>query len=199
MPSNGNVPGINSGYSNIPTRDGSWLQYGVDTNGTARINICPPAGYYPGNDGSYVSAPAANFGNTIPSHVVSGNTFTSSAGLNIGGTMTNMGAYTPNSSWAVSGGKTYFRIPQGAYLTNTVSGYPEITHDGVLYSPDEYNKAYQAGYNDGAASVKVYVKLSAKVNDGCSDITYVIKKNDYVIINSNIHTIGYKLDRDGTY
>ena len=43
------------------------------------------------------------------------------------GTMINQGAYTNSVSTGISGTTIYTRIPQGAYLTNGGSGYPEIT------------------------------------------------------------------------
>ena len=160
--SNGNVPGINGSYTSIPTRDGSCLQYGVDTRGTARINICPPAGYYQGNGGSYVSAPASSFGNATSAHVLSGETFTSSAGLAVTGTMVNHGGYTAAvmpTPWVRDNGTTYIRFPMGAYLTSANNGLnlPEIIIADNLYSSSEYssygesqyNAGYQAGYAAG--------------------------------------------------
>ena len=66
------------------------------------------------------------YGNAVAADLLSGKTATVDSGA-ITGTMTNMSSYNSSVSSAVGGGTLYTRIPQGAYLTNTVSGYPEIT------------------------------------------------------------------------
>lgn len=67
-------------------------------------------------------------GTALPGDVITGKTFTNDIGDQTG-TLTDRAAYTTATSVAVdqSGGTTYVRIPQGAYRTNTTSGYPEIT------------------------------------------------------------------------
>ena len=79
------VAGINSAYSSVPTWNGTWLQYCQSTNGTYRISICPPEGYYPGNGTAYVGADASEFGDATAADVTSGKTFTSKDGLKITG------------------------------------------------------------------------------------------------------------------
>jgi hypothetical protein len=62
----------------------------------------------------------------IASQILNGQT----AGVNgsmITGTMNNNASYNNAISLAYGSPTTYVRIPQGAYLQNTVSGYPEIT------------------------------------------------------------------------
>ena len=49
-------------------------------------------------------------------------------GSKITGTMPNQGSITPGNSIVQSGDKLYCRMPQGAYLTNASSGYPEISY-----------------------------------------------------------------------
>lgn len=65
--------------------------------------------------------------------------------------MTHHGAYTDANSYARSNGKTFIRIPKGAYLTSGYSGLnlPEIVVNENLYSQSEYNNNYQSGYNQG--------------------------------------------------
>ena len=66
-------------------------------------------------------------GNAVAADVLSGKTFTNANGGLITGTMANRSATTAASSVGGSGTTKYFRIPQGAYVTNASSGYPEIT------------------------------------------------------------------------
>lgn len=85
--SNGSVPGISSSYSNVPTREGANLQLNKDTNGTARINIGVPRGFYPDPGSSYINRPASDFGTATAAQVLSGKTFTSTAGIKVTGTL----------------------------------------------------------------------------------------------------------------
>lgn len=89
---NGTVPGISSSNPKIPTREGSGLQMQTDTNGTSRISICPPKGYYQGSGGSYVNRPASDFGAATQAEVLKDKTFTSTAGIKKSGTMKNISA-----------------------------------------------------------------------------------------------------------
>ena len=125
---NGNVPGISSSYSQIPTREGTNLQMQTDTSGTSRISIAVPAGYYDG--GGYINRPSSDFGTTSVDNVLSGSTFTSTAGIKKSGTMPNRGAW--GSSVGVNGSVT---IPAGYHngsgkVTNSVS-----TMGGGTYTP----------------------------------------------------------------
>ena len=65
------------------------------------------AGYYPSN--SDLKAPASDFGNAAQSSVLSGNTFTSTSGIKIAGTMPDNGAVAPS---ALAAGGSY-TIPAG--------------------------------------------------------------------------------------
>lgn len=121
---NGNCPGISKNLPTIPSRKGSNLQQTVNTVNENIISIAPPKGYYSG--GEYVSAPSSQFGNAIKEHVLKTDTFTSLNGLNTAGTMENHGSNTQMNSVGRNGDNLYIRIPQGAYLQNAGSGYPEI-------------------------------------------------------------------------
>ena len=123
--SNGTVPGINDSYPSIPTREGDALQYNVDTTGIARISMCPPRGYYSGGGGSYVNRPASDFGNAPANRVVAGNTFTSSAGLKVSGTIVDRGLY---QSGSMGQGTDYYAInclPEGWYHSDGNDWAPE--------------------------------------------------------------------------
>ncbi|MDD3251753.1 MAG: hypothetical protein PHV18_04240 [Lachnospiraceae bacterium] len=89
---NGTVPGINSTYKTVPTREADGLQLCADTNGVKRINMCPPQGYYQGSGSSYVNRPASDFGAAAPSEVLKDKTFTSTSGIKSPGTMKNITA-----------------------------------------------------------------------------------------------------------
>lgn len=121
---NGNCPGISKNLPTVPSRKGSNLQQTVNTVNENIISIAPPKGYYSG--GEYVSAPSSQFGNAIKEHVLKTDTFTSLNGLNTAGTMENHGSNTQMNSVGRNGDNLYIRIPQGAYLQNAGSGYPEI-------------------------------------------------------------------------
>lgn len=121
------TPGISTEkqeYANIPVYNGTWLQYTIDTEGTRRISICPPEGYYPGNGKAYVGIQASDFGDASASDVLSGKTFTSASGLKVAGTlivedgtgsgevamnMTNGGGY---QLWEDSGSTFTYSITQ---------------------------------------------------------------------------------------
>ena len=123
--SNGSVPGINSSYPDVPTREGNSLQYHTDTKGVKRINLEPPRGFYPGGGGSYINRPASDFGNATPAQVLSGATFTSENGLKISGSIIDRGQYQYGG---VGAGNDYIAInglPEGYYRSNGANWAPE--------------------------------------------------------------------------
>lgn len=73
----------------------------------------------------------SRLGNASANHVLDGDTFTSTAGLNIEGTMTNHSEYTVVGAsyhvWNTDNSTLYINIPEGAYLNKTSSGYCEGT------------------------------------------------------------------------
>ena len=123
--SNGTVPGINDSYPNVPTREADNLQYNVSTDSIARISMCPPKGYYSGGGGSYINRPASDFGNATANRVVEGNTFTSSAGIKVSGTIVDRGL----SQYGGFGeGTDYYAInsmPEGWYHSDGNDWAPE--------------------------------------------------------------------------
>ena len=123
--SNGNVPGISTSYPNVPTREGDSLQLQTDTNGTARISLCPPRGFYSGGGGSYVNRPASDFGNAPANRVVSGYTFTSTVGIKVSGSIADRGT---NQYGGFGEGGDYYAInsmPEGWYHSDGYSWAPE--------------------------------------------------------------------------
>ena len=81
--------------------------------------------------------------------------------------MANREATTDAVSVAASGDYAYIRIPQGGYLTNASSGYPEIKASiadinnatGYNYTQSQYDESYNNGYNAGKTGV-TFTKLT---------------------------------------
>lgn len=191
LTSNGTVPGINSTYASIPTREGSGLQYGKDTAGTARISLCPPEGYYQGGSASYVNRPAADFGNAATNQVISGATFTSSNGLKLTGTVSVQSVLSFNAApysttqitftWknpakgAFSGviivGKTGSsptsvsdgtRWYKGSGNNTSPSGTSSVTIGGFAIGTTYYFRAYAYAVKDNAEWVGGSLTANAK-------------------------------------
>lgn len=67
-------------------------------------------------------------GNAAQSNVLSGKTFYSNnAKAKLTGTMANIGAIDPAKSISLSSGSLYVRMSNGAHVTNSSSGYPEVS------------------------------------------------------------------------
>lgn len=84
------------------------------------------AGVKIGGKNGYIEGEYTKGATAIASHILKGET----AGVNgttITGTMENVGAYDQAKSAAFSGGILYVRITNGAHITPSTSGYPEIT------------------------------------------------------------------------
>ena len=101
-------------------------------------------------------------GNASVSEVLAGRTFSNSNGVGLVGTMANMPGKTAAISIGGDGTYLYFRIPQGAYVTNAENiAYPEIragiqdinNFTGYKYTQAQYdqnyNNGHSAGYNEG--------------------------------------------------
>lgn len=92
----------------------------------------PPTGYYEagknaGNFGTLIATDA----NFVPGNILSGKSI-----FGVPGSIQNQGGYTNavNSAW--DGNNMWIRIPQGGYVTNTGSGYPEIVVSAVQARAD---------------------------------------------------------------
>ena len=165
--SNGTVPGINSSYPNVPTREGENLQYNVDTNGVKRINMEPPKGYYPGGGGSYIDRPASDFGDAAAYQVLSGVRFTSENGLNIQGSIVDRGT---NQYGNFGEGTDYYAInglPEGHYKSNGFSWAPEARiskttlRNALGIRADIIRSGYSIGGIAGTLSVQSAISFSA--------------------------------------
>ena len=87
-----------------------------------------PAGYHNGSGKVTANSLASQTSaNATTGDILSGKTAWVN-GSKITGTMANQGAITPGKSIVQFGDEVYCRMPQGAYLTNTTSGYPEISY-----------------------------------------------------------------------
>ena len=155
--SNGSVPGISTSYSNVPTREGQNLQLQKDTNGIARINLGVPTGYYPGPGNSYINRPASDFGTVAASNVRSGQTFTSTAGIKVTGTMSVQSAISFSAA-AISYNKIRisWKNPakgpwQGVFIQMSTSGNPG-TGGG--------SRAYTGRGNSSSANASNYVDIT---------------------------------------
>lgn len=165
--SNGTVPGINSSYPNVPTRESENLQYNVDTNGVKRINMEPPKGYYPGGGGSYIDRPASDFGDAAAYQVLSGVRFTSENGLNIQGSIIDRGT---NQYGNFGEGSDYYAInglPQGYYKSNGFSWAPEARvnkttlRNALGIRADIIRSGYSIAGVAGTLSVQSAISFSA--------------------------------------
>ncbi len=137
----GNVAGLNSSYASVPIWNGTSLQYTQATDGTNRISICPPKGYYPGNGQSYVGAAASEFGDATAADVTSGKTFTSKDGLKITGNgSAQSNSYNSGYNAGYSAGKS------ASSGTKTVA----VTVSGSINNYGDYNFTV---YVDGKSAV----------------------------------------------
>ena len=86
---------------------------------------------------------ATKKGNATVGNVLSGKTFTSTAGVNLTGTMPNRG----NLSWSSS--NTTYSVPAGYYSGGTLDSRPSYTAG--------YNNGYNAGQQEGIGSNVVLI------------------------------------------
>ena len=153
------VAGMSSSYASLPTWNGTWLQYTQATDGTNRISICPPEGYYPGNGQSYVGADASEFGDATAADVTSGKTFTSKDGLKItgnGSAQSNSynNGYTDGKNSVqqtlLTGSKT--ELP----TSGTFSGYSFYVATAITYNRSQYSvSSMQASLNCSAQNASM--------------------------------------------
>lgn len=102
-------------------------------------------------------------GNAKEADVLSGKTFSNSSAVNLTGTMVSQNAQTNAVSVGVNGGNAFFRIPQGGYVSNASTGYPEIVASvsdinnatGYKYTQAQYDANYNTGYTAGKSSSNV--------------------------------------------
>ena len=153
------VAGMSSSYASLPTWNGTWLQYTQATDGTNRISICPPEGYYPGNGQAYVGADASEFGDATAADVTSGKTFTSKDGLKITG---NGSAQSNSYNNGYTDGKNSVQqtLLTGAKTelptSGTFSGYSFYVATAITYNRSQYSVAsMQASLNCSAQNASM--------------------------------------------
>ena len=153
------VAGMSSSYASLPTWNGTWLQYTQATDGTNRISICPPEGYYPGNGQAYVGADASEFGDATAADVTSGKTFTSKDGLKITG---NGSAQSNSYNNGYTDGKNSVQqtLLTGAKTelptSGTFSGYSFYVATAITYNRSQYSvSSMQASLNCSAQNASM--------------------------------------------
>ena len=136
---NGSVAGVNSTYPTVPTRGSTDLAFCNDSWGEGpKIHMCPPEGYY--NGSSYINKPASDFGTVPQQYVLKDQSFTSSAGLNIKGSMAvtsaiNFKAATQSDnviriSWTNPSSGPW----NGVKIRYSTSGYPGVSGGTLAYT-----------------------------------------------------------------
>ena len=195
---NGSVPGVNSSYPTIPTREGSGLQIGVDTYGVNRIHLCPPEGYYQGGGGSYVNRPAADFGNAAANQVISGATFTSSNGLKLTGTLAVQSVLSFNAApYSTNQITCSWKNPaKGAFSGVIICG----RSDGTYPTDPNDNRWYKGSGNNTAAngtSTQIISGLAAGTTYYIKIFSYAIKDNTEWI-HATTYTATVKTTTKGT-
>lgn len=125
----GVIPVIDAGTHTITTTGSEYtIPEGYhDGNGRVSVNI---SNLTAGNvrDGVTVGGVAGTFtsdATAVTNDVVSGKTFYRN-GQKYTGAMSNRPMQTAAVSAVMSGGEVYLRIPDGAYMTVTSAGYPEV-------------------------------------------------------------------------
>lgn len=117
--SNGNVAGVASDYTNIPTRQADFSIASTTTDRNKVFNMSPPKGYYPGNGQSYVNVPLSTFGNARQNQVLSGSSFTSENGFKISGTVPRMSNDMQSTLHGPVGSSHYrVHLPSNGYYEN---------------------------------------------------------------------------------
>ena len=104
--------------------------------------------------------------NATEAQVLAGATFSTSAGVDLTGTMVNHSAITTAVSVGSDGNRVYLRTTQGAYLTNATTGYPEVcatisdvnNATGYKYTQAQYDANYNNGYSAGKSASSVTIK-----------------------------------------
>ena len=102
------------------------------TNVRIRLKV-PSSGYY--SSSHYLYSAASNFGNVTAANVLSGNTFTSTAGLKQTGTMTNCSAndYSATASFDSTNARVRLQIPNTGYYSNSHYLYSDVSNFGNAY------------------------------------------------------------------
>ena len=149
------VIGHSNEYPNAAINIG--IRHGINTNldGEKRLIICAPEGYY--NNDAYVGISVENLGNAAANQVLSGATFTSSAGMRISGTMATATQATPSVSVSSSGLITASATQTAGYVSaGTKSGTKQLTTQAaktVTPSASAQTAVASGVYTTGAVTV----------------------------------------------
>lgn len=122
--SNGNMPALSTADLHRPTRPADYFVASIDTDGNKVFNICPPKGYYPGNDTnnlgqSFVNVPISTFGTARQNQVLNGISFTSENGFRISGTIPRIANDTQSPLHGPASSSHYrVHLPSNGYYEN---------------------------------------------------------------------------------
>lgn len=127
--------------------------------------------------------PISNFGNATAADVLSGKTFTSTAGVNVTGT----GAFmTPTLQTVVADGTPYLRVP---YTGSVIPNFVFIYADGIVFTDKAFFMLSRIGMK-AAYSARNYTGVwdSDDISSGTIDPTKLSFFND--VVNSRLDIMG---------
>ena len=135
-----------------------------------------------------IYTPLSNLGNVSTSNVLSGNTFTSSAGLGVSGTMPNKGSTTVDASAVTSDSNyTYLTIPaNGYYNTESKVRTPNSSMPSTVYE-------LGSGKSFDVSSYSGYQNFTVQ-NFIISKVTFNLTANNNVALDKG----GYSVSGTGT-
>ncbi|MDO5764128.1 MAG: hypothetical protein Q4P84_00300 [Elusimicrobiales bacterium] len=154
------IGGLNSTYPNVAVHKGSNIGMRTTTvSGESLIALKVPAGYYNGD--TYVGTLASDFGNATAAKVLSGNTFTSTAGVKVSGTLAVSSVVSFSASaYSTSGILCTWKWPakgpySGVIICAKTGSYPTSVSDNQKY------KGTGSGYTAGSTATKIITGLTA--------------------------------------
>lgn len=114
------IGGINSSYPTIPVHIGTSPQLGRQTgDNKTRFCVCPPKGYWPGDNSSYVGVPLDSLANVLgitENKIVAGNTICGVAGT-VSSVNFATGTYNYDSNFKTGYGVWNYSIPVSLSFT----------------------------------------------------------------------------------
>lgn len=134
-----------------------------------------------------IKTPLSNLGNATADKVLSGATFTSETGLKKSGSMANVAAIDPCKSVVFNNNTFYVRQTNGAHITNTSSGYPEVSVPQATFASvagitaDKIVQGHTICGVDGSGGGYKYYSKRCALSDGSWD-GVTLKDNAWVYL-----------------